>query len=335
MPRQARLDAPGVFQHVIARGIEKTRIFCDELDYTFFIKRLGELLVENHFNCFAWVLIPNHFHLLLRTGPIPLATFMRRLMTSYATYYNRRYNRSGHLFQNRYKSFVCEEDPYFLELVRYIHLNPLRSGLVKDLKELKRYPWCGFGVLIGSHKNSWQEIDEVLKYFGNQVAEARANCTKFMEDGIKQGRRPEFSGGGLTHRNKDNKSLPKAKERNSEDAHDPRILGSPHFRKEIFANLRLQQFSEKNGLQMTLKDLTEKVATWSNLSTTDVTSGSKRGQIVRARAMLSYLAIRLKKMKAMELAGFLNVSPSAISKCVLSGEKAVKENPGIIDQLLK
>ncbi len=333
MPRQARLDAPGVLQHVIARGIEKTRIFSDEQDYRFFIKRLGELLEENHLDCFAWVLLPNHFHLLLRTGPIPLATFMRRLMTSYATHFNRRHKRSGHLFQNRYKSFVCEEDPYFLELVRYIHLNPLRSGLVKNLEELKRYPWCGFGVLMGSYKNSWQEVDEVLKYFGNQVGEARATYRKFMEDGIKQGRRPELSGGGLIRRNKDTKSLPKAKEQSLEDSHDPRILGGVHFRKEIFASLR--QSEKKNALRMTLKDLTEKVAKWFNLSTSDITSGSKRPQIVRARAILSYLAIRLKRMKTVELGDFLNVSASAISKCVLSGEKAIKENPGILEQLLK
>jgi len=333
MPRQARLDAPGVLQHVIARGIEKTRIFCDEVDYRFFIKRFGELLGQNHLDCFAWVLIPNHFHLLLRTGPIPLATFMRRLLTSYATYYNGRHNRSGHLFQNRYKSFVCEEDPYFLELVRYIHLNPLRSGLVKDLEELKRYPWCGFGVLMGRYKNSWQEVDEVLKYFGNQIAEARANYRKFMEDGIKHGRRPELSGRGLTYRTKDSESSFQPQEQRSEDSHDPRILGGADFIKKILASL--QQFEEKNALRMDLKDLTEKVATWSNLSTTDITSGSKRTQIVRARAVLSYLAIRLKRMKAIELADFLNVSPSAISKCVLSGEKVVKEYPGIIQQIMK
>jgi len=332
MPRQARLDAPGVLQHVIARGIEKTRIFRDEVDYRFFIKRLGELLEENHFDCFAWVLLPNHLHLLLRTGPIPLATFMRRLMTSYATYYNRRHKRSGHLFQNRYKSFVCEEDPYFLELVRYIHLNPLRSGLVRDLEELKRYPWCGFSVLMGVHKNSWQEVDEVLKYFGNQVAEARAAYRKFMEDGIKQGRRPDLSGGRLIRQNKDNNNLPKAKARDSEDLYDPRILGGANFRKEIFASI--QQFEKKSALQMTLKDLAEKVAKWFNLSTNDITSGSKRAQIAKARAVLSYLAIRLKRMKAIELADFLNVSPSTISKCVLRGGKVVKEDSGIIEQIM-
>ena len=76
-----------------------------------------------------------NFHLLLRTGPTPLSNVMRRLMTGYAVTFNKRHNRSGHLFQNRYKSVICEEDPYLLELIRYIHLNPLRAGLVKDLKE--------------------------------------------------------------------------------------------------------------------------------------------------------------------------------------------------------
>jgi REP element-mobilizing transposase RayT len=168
MPRQARLDAPGVLQHVMARGIERGRIFSDEKDYRFFVKRLGDLIGATDIHCYAWVLIPNHFHLLLRTGPTSLSTLMRRLMTSYAVYYNRRHQRLGHLFQNRYKSLICEEDPYFLELVRYIHLNPLRSGLVKNLEGLERYPWCGYGVLMGRHKNSWQQIDEVLGQFENE-----------------------------------------------------------------------------------------------------------------------------------------------------------------------
>jgi len=78
---------------------------------------------------------------------------MRRLMTGYAVTFNRRHRRAGHLFQNRYKSVICEEDPYLLELIRYIHLNPLRAGLVKDLKELDRYPWTGHSAILGRRKN--------------------------------------------------------------------------------------------------------------------------------------------------------------------------------------
>jgi len=153
MPRQARLDAPGVLQHVMARGIERRKIFWDDKDRTSFLERLALILEETQTQCYAWALIPNHFHILLRTGPTPLSKVMRRLMTGYAVTFNIRHRRSGHLFQNRYKSVVCEEDPYLLELIRYIHLNPLRAKLVEDLKALDKYQWTGHNAILGRRKN--------------------------------------------------------------------------------------------------------------------------------------------------------------------------------------
>ena len=153
MPRQKRLDAPGQLQHVMARGIERRKIFLDDKDRESFLERLANILEETQTQCYAWALIPNHFHLLLRTGPTPLSKVMRRLMTGYAVTFNKRHKRAGHLFQNRYKSVVCEEDAYLLELIRYIHLNPLRAGLVKDLKELDKYPWTGHSAILGRRKN--------------------------------------------------------------------------------------------------------------------------------------------------------------------------------------
>ena len=153
MPRQPRLDAPGLLQHVMARGIERRKIFLDDKDRESFLERFANILEETQTQCYAWALIPNHFHLLLRTGPTPLSKVMRRLMTGYAVTFNKRHKRSGHLFQNRYKSVVCEEDPYLLELIRYIHLNPLRAKLVKDLKELEKYPWTGHSAILGRRKN--------------------------------------------------------------------------------------------------------------------------------------------------------------------------------------
>jgi len=122
MPRQARIDAPGALHHIICRGIERKKIFQDDTDRNDFVNRLGTVLIETSTACYAWSLIPNHFHLLLRTGNSPIATIMRRLLTGYAVTFNRRHRRHGHLFQNRYKSILCQEDLYFLELVCYIHL---------------------------------------------------------------------------------------------------------------------------------------------------------------------------------------------------------------------
>ena len=139
MPRQARLDAPGTLHHVMVRGIEGRRIVDDELDRRTFVARVGELALATDTKVYAWALLTNHAHFLIASGPKGLPSFMRRLLTGYAVPYNLRHRRYGHLFQNRYKSIVCDADSYFTELVRYIHLNPLRVNLVKDLWELERY----------------------------------------------------------------------------------------------------------------------------------------------------------------------------------------------------
>ena len=183
MPRQARLDAPGTLHHVMIRGIEGKPIFPDTQDRKDFVTRLGDLSKQTDTRILAWSLLGNHAHLLLFSGPSGLSVFMRRLLTGYAQGFNRRHKRSGHLFQNRYKSIVCEEDAYLLELIRYIHLNPLRASLVKNLWELDRYPWSGHRVLLGRGKSDWQERGYVLGQFHRKEREAIRAYRRFMEEG--------------------------------------------------------------------------------------------------------------------------------------------------------
>ena len=245
MPRQARLDAPSVLQHVMARGIERRKIFWDDKDCSSFLERLALILEETQTQCYAWVLIPNHFHILLRTGATPLSTVMRRLMTGYAVTFNIRHRRSGHLFQNRYKSVVCEEDPYLLELIRYIHLNPLRAKLVEDLNALDKYPWTGHSVLLGNNKNplvpeiplsigedkslAEKTVEDVLKYFGKNLKEARRRYRQFVEKGIKQGKRPDLQGGGLVRSAGGDTSVLSPKRKEDRELSDQRVLGSGGF----------------------------------------------------------------------------------------------------------
>ncbi len=187
MARQARIDAPGALHHIIGRGIERRRIFQSDADQDDFVARLEKILPETNISCYAWALLPNHFHLLLKTGDVPIATFMRRLLTGYVVSFNRRYNRTGHLFQNRYKSILCQEEPYFKELIRYIHLNPLRAGVVATLDALDEYPYCGHSCLMGRVVNPWQAAHEALALFGFNKKRYR----QFVENGVSQGRRPE------------------------------------------------------------------------------------------------------------------------------------------------
>lgn len=146
---------------------------------------------------YAWALMPSHFHLLVCTGTRPLSQSMKQLLTGYVVNFNRRHKRYGHLFQNRYKSIICEEDPYLLELTRYIHLNPLRGGLVQGLRDLRRYRWTGHAALLGVVDRAWQETATVLADFGPKRKRAVQRYEAFVREGIAQGRRPDLVGGGL------------------------------------------------------------------------------------------------------------------------------------------
>ncbi len=145
MPRLARLDAPGVFHHIIIRGIERRKIFRDNRDREDFFERLGKLLLETKTGCFAWAFLPNHAHLFLRTGEVPLATLMRRLLTGYVVSFNRRHKRHGHLLQNRDKSMVYQEETYLQELVRGIQGTPYIT-LERNLR--KEYSWVQEDISI-------------------------------------------------------------------------------------------------------------------------------------------------------------------------------------------
>jgi hypothetical protein len=122
---------------------------------------------------------------------------MRKVLAGYAVNFNRRHRRYGHLFQNRIKSIVCEEDPYLLELTRYIHLNPLRAGIVKDMNELDVYQWTGHAVIMGKERRPWQNRDAIFALFGKVEGQARKRYRRFVEDGLAMGKRADLTGGGL------------------------------------------------------------------------------------------------------------------------------------------
>ena len=162
MPPGPRLDAPGVLHHGMVRGSERRAIFRDDRDRREFVTRLAAQAQAHAWAVYAWARLPNHAHLVVRTGGRALARTMGALLGGYAGAFNRRHRRSGHLFQNRYQSIAVEEEVYLLELTRYIHLNPLRAGVVQDLAAVERYPWTGHSVLLGKQGYPWQASDEIL-----------------------------------------------------------------------------------------------------------------------------------------------------------------------------
>jgi putative transposase len=292
MPRKARIDAPGALHHIIVRGIEKRHIFEDDKDRNQFIKRLGDVLTEAETPIYAWALMPNHLHLLLKTGLTPIATLMRRLLTGYAVYFNHRHRRHGHLFQNRYKSILCQEQPYFQELLRYIHLNPLRAKLVKDTKALERYPYSGHGAVVGKVKRDWQQVDYVLGFFGKRRADARKAYRHFVEQGARQGRRPELIGGGLIRSLGGWAALSALSDETLRVKADERILGDSDFVEAVLkeAGEQLQRRCRLQAEGFDLERIARCVAQVMHIPVELVWEQSRRRQVVEARVGLPQIS---------------------------------------------
>jgi REP element-mobilizing transposase RayT len=329
MPRLARLDAPGVLHHIIIRGIERRKIFRDDKDRDGFIDRLSDLLPATNTGCYAWAFIPNHAHFLFRSGITGISTLMRRLLTGYAISFNRRHKRHGQLFQNRYKSIICQEDVYFKELVRYIHLNPLRAKVVSDIKELNKYPYSGHSVLMDKKKHEWHDTKYVLSYFGKKVSESRKDYLSYVKKGIDQGRIPELTGGGLV-RSLGGWSMIKKLRLKGQDRvkGDERILGDSEFVTTLLseANERFERRYKLKILGYDFEKVSRIVSEMYDLEIEEIYSKGRRKVQVEARDLLCYWAVRKLGMSCTDLAEQLEMSQPGVGYAVNRGEKIAKEH---------
>ena len=318
MPRQARLDSPGTLHHIIVRGIEKRRIVDDRWDRGKFVSRMGHVASDTETVIYAWALMTNHAHILLRSGAHGLSRFMRRFLTGYAITYNRRHKRYGHLFQNRYKSIVCDEDAYFRELVRYIHLNPIRAKVVKIMSELDRYRWCGHSVVMGRMKHEWQDRDYVLSWFGEKEGEARRAYRQYVEEGVGQGRRPELVGGGLIRSMGGWSQVLSMRRHNERVLTDERILGSGDFVDRIIreADQRAEYQFVGNKIREKAAEFIEQVCKKENINAKELRMGAKRGRIGQVRSQIAYQLVEDYGVPLAEIARQLGVTTSAISKAI-------------------
>jgi REP-associated tyrosine transposase len=328
MPRKSRIDAPGALHHVIVRGIERCKIFKDNKDRDNFLDRLGTIIKETKTRCFAWALIPNHFHLLIRTGQVPVATVMRRLLTGHAVFFNKRHRRSGHLFQNRYKSILCQEDAYLLELVRYIHLNPLRAKIVEDIKTLDKYSYSGHSVLMGNIKNGWQDIEWVLKLYDKRLRSARKQYRSFVRKGVPEGRRKDLIGGGLIRSSGGWSAVKTMRKSKMFQKSDERILGDGDFVTQVLSEAQ-EQMEQKYALQAQgydLEKIAQRVSSIMDLEPPDIFKYGKERRRVAARSLFCYWAVRDLGMSMAALSRQLKLSISGISLSVKRGEKIVQDN---------
>jgi len=283
MPRGPRVDFPGAVHHVYARGIEKRPIFLDDDDRNSFLDRIDKNLPKWGMRCLAWSLMPNHFHLLLRSDKGCLPSFMHCLLTGYSIRYNARHQRVGHLFQNRYKSPVVCKDGYFRDVVRYIHLNPVRSEIVRSIRDLEEYPWTGHRHIVRGGPPAWQDTGLLQTEF-NDPHDVTGWVRRYQEY-IEKVPGGSFQAYG-------------AYDGTSEcDAGDPETMG-------------LQEYRESESYKV-FADLLQRIAATNGVPATEVLGGNRGYTAVRARREILRECKSRLNISIVQLSRWLGVSQSA------------------------
>jgi putative transposase len=315
MPRGPRLDFTGALHHVIVRGIERRRIFRSEADRALFLERLAEWVLESRAGLYAWALMPNHAHLLLRTGQLPLSRLMQAWLSAYSTMFNRCHRRSGHLFQNRFKSTLVEEDRYLRQLLAYIHLNPVRSRLPVTLDSLDRYPWTGHAVLLGNHRYPAQDSDFVLSLFGRAADEARHAYRTFVHEYARGGQVCDLDGGGLRRSLggwRHHEQLSCGRER---WASDERVLGSSEFVHQVLSDSDGPAVAPSKPATV-MQPLVDSVCERFCVSPGELAGRSLRPAVLDARAALSYAAVMQHGLSFTAVARQVGLSRRSISRAI-------------------
>ena len=284
MPRHPRVHAEGLLYHVMARGNDGRKVFLKDSDYGAFLDGLAVVRKRYPFYLYAYVLMSNHFHLLLEVQQASTARVLQSLLTGYARRFNRTHRHRGHLFQGRYKAIVCDRDSYLLELVRYIHLNPVRAKMVKRPGE---WQWSGHGEYLGKDKRGLIDPGPVM-----EELRTAARYEAFVREGVKETYRAEWHPGD----------------------HAP-FLGSERFVRKMVKEKTAPPASRR----VSLGNLLQKVASGARLDPRSLKRKGRTAKIVEARDRFICQGVLEEGYLASELASFLGCHPSNVSRALQKG----------------
>ncbi len=295
MARKARIHILGGLYHVMLRGNGGQDIFFsrDDRYRMFFLIQEGVERFGHRVHAFC--LMGNHIHLAIQVSDIPLSKIMQNLSFRYTRWINSSQKRMGHLFQGRYKALLVDKDSYLLELVRYIHLNPVRAGLVGTPSD---YEWSGHRAYLGKEHIPWLTCDSVLAQFGDTVKSGREQYANFVMGTIDEKHRSEFHRGG----------------------DDSRILGEDHFLQQVISK------TDKVTIKILLDELLAVVAMEFEIDITDLCSVSRKRALTEARGVAAWLVAETGQHTLAELARRMHRDPSALSlQAKKVRERAIKE----------
>jgi REP element-mobilizing transposase RayT len=294
MARKPRLDIPGGLYHVILRGNAQQDIFFDDHDRQVFYDLLGEGSRRFGYRVHAFCLMSNHIHLAIQTSAKPLSQGLHNLSFRYTRHVNKTQGRAGHLFQGRYKALLVDADRYLLELVRYIHLNPVRARLVRDPVH---YPHSGHTGYLGKRSFEFLTIDWVLAQFSDRADVARKRYARFVAEGSGEGHRDEFHQG----------------------LSEARVIGA-----DAFTEQALRSAGESSHRAPTLDQLVEWVCESAGIDVADLATPSRNRALSRTRALIGWLAKQSGAGSLSALARRFRRDVSSLSRGVERIEKAAQ-----------
>lgn len=314
MPRMARLEQPGSLFHVMAHSIEGKPLFVDDQDRVEFLGRLEKGIAKTGFLCYTWALLDNHYHLFLRTNELTLSKLMRPLNGGYAQFYNKKYKRKGYLFQDRFKSVLCQQQDYALELINYINLNPLRAGIVHSLEELKNFRWCGHGFLIGEcnqYGKTFQMREECLRWFGDNEQSAINTYLKSLSESC-----------GVDQEIAEQLASIEATEIKGSCKGWPAVIGNTEFVKQALENYKyiLNRKYRKADYPFVMENISKMICEKFGITITELKRRGYKNTRSEARAVFCYQLHVKELVPLSSIADFLCMTISPITILVRKGK---------------
>jgi REP element-mobilizing transposase RayT len=286
MARKHRIEYEGAFYHVITRGNQKQKVFKSTGDFQKYLTLLASYKQRYHFRLYAYVLMGNHVHLLIETCDTALSKILQGINQSYTMYFNKKYRTVGHLFQGRYKAILCDRDRYLLELLKYIHHNPLRAGLAKTLA---MYHWSSHrAYLAGTDVTGLVDTEPAFRMFSEYKGRARKHYEAFMNDGISVKKEDIYA------------------------TIDQRLLGDGKFIEHVTQKYGGEVRRERKKKEYTLAQIGAAVEKRYLIALAELRSWSRRADVLRGRRVISLIAKEY-GYTGREIAAFLKKDPAAVT----------------------
>jgi REP element-mobilizing transposase RayT len=313
MPNVSRLDPPGSFHHVMSHCVEGCHALKEDRFKADMMDRLSRLVGNRLLRIHAWALMDNHFHLLAEPVEATLSVAMHKLLTGFACAYNSRCDRRGHVFDARFRSILVEQESYYLKLISYIHLNPLKAGVVSSLQELSSYPWTGHSSITGACGCPWMSVEVTQALHGECGGDWRSVYLRLLESSLGNDDKEMESGNFRIWRHG-------LKEVSSDD-HVPTgrsilVLGSRSFalsQFEKYKGLRRAGIRNRGDQHLEMEVASVRIALEYGIAQATMRSGGRGKRLSEARCKLIEELLTVQGVTQGDVASFLNISKSTVS----------------------